>query len=411
MTFKHKLTFLLAIFALSSSIAMAEGSAPSNIAAVTARGNADGSVTVEWKSASDAKAISFYRVYFSSKSILENGGDYDDFERTKGVETTLTLRRPSGSAQKLFVGILAVNTDGIESEGFEVEAMVELNKESQTSSARAVSSSAAEIRSSAPITTENPASVQSSAATVSTTSVPMSIISLQPLSSTGILITFSKNLAKDNNVTVNSFTLTESGKTLVPIAGIQKGGASILLTVSPMKPDQLYVLSVIHNITAEDGTNLPGGLAPIALKTPAAVLVTVEKRVEQPTRKPVAVQPLDPSALDLEPRPMKDGTYTVYARWMPQGNPSAFVLSTTNDGQRFANASIVGAEETSVRYSRIRPGTFGVRVAAQERDGALSPGISKVIDLPSTGIGLIGLAGAAGALAARRRKREEDGGM
>ena len=81
----------------------------------------NGSVTVSWNAPAEQN-ISYYRVYFSSESILENGGVYDDFEATSGPETIYTLQHEIGR-RMLYVSVLAVNDQGVEGEVFVEEAV------------------------------------------------------------------------------------------------------------------------------------------------------------------------------------------------------------------------------------------------------------------------------------------------
>ncbi|KKW36944.1 MAG: hypothetical protein UY85_C0068G0002 [Candidatus Peribacteria bacterium GW2011_GWB1_54_5] len=82
----------------------------------------DGTITVTWNPPADQN-ISYYRVYFSSQSILGHGGVYDDFEATPGPETKYVLQyKPANPA--LYISVLAVNNQGVEGEVFVEEAVV-----------------------------------------------------------------------------------------------------------------------------------------------------------------------------------------------------------------------------------------------------------------------------------------------
>lgn len=82
----------------------------------------DGTITVTWNPPTDQN-ISYYRVYFSSQSILENGGVYDDFEATPGPETKYVLQHKPANPT-LYISVLAVNNEGLEGEIFVEEAVV-----------------------------------------------------------------------------------------------------------------------------------------------------------------------------------------------------------------------------------------------------------------------------------------------
>ena len=82
----------------------------------------DGSVHISWDSPTEQN-ISYYRVYFSSESILENGGEYDDFEATPDAKSSYILQyKPTGGM--LYISMLAVNDAGEEGSIFVEEAVV-----------------------------------------------------------------------------------------------------------------------------------------------------------------------------------------------------------------------------------------------------------------------------------------------
>ena len=102
---------------LFAQIAQTPG-AVTNIRAISM----DSTITVTWNPPTDQN-ISYYRVYFSSQSILEHGGVYDDFEATPGPETKYVLQyKPANPT--LYISVLAVNTEGMEGEIFVEEAVV-----------------------------------------------------------------------------------------------------------------------------------------------------------------------------------------------------------------------------------------------------------------------------------------------
>ena len=114
---RFKLILILALLLPAAVFAQAPG-AVSGIEAVV---NDDGEIEVSYEPATGD--IAYYRIYFSQRSILENGGVYDDFESTDGPETTYVLQNPP-EIGAVYVAILAVSADGSESEVFLEEASV-----------------------------------------------------------------------------------------------------------------------------------------------------------------------------------------------------------------------------------------------------------------------------------------------
>lgn len=421
---KIKIALVLSLLALPS-IVLGAGTPPSNVENVAAT-VVGSTVTVSWKAASDDTGIAFYRIYHSRKSILDNGGDYDDFERTKGVETSFTFTKTPVASGPLIIGVLAVDKDGNESEGFETEATVTI------SAASSVAVSSAPV---AMPVGSNP----------STTAQPMTINALAPVSATGILIVFSKPL-KNTDFSKGYFLLADTGGTIVPVVKARQVGTDMLIEVAPLTPGKVYILSFLNNIPADDGTVMPSSAAPaqfVGFGTPtvgsvssvssissvassSVSSVAVSSSVSSSASSvssamsssysrnpgegtpPVTTVVGDPVDLRIQTTPRSDGTYDIVATWSPMPNTRGFVLYTSLDGTNFVQNSMVGPTDTTVRYTRIRGGTrFGLRVATLAIDGKQSPGASRVVTLPNSGIGLLSVVGAAGALAARRRFRRK----
>lgn len=115
-TARHSLLGLLLVFGLPLMASAAP--LPSEVSGIMAE-RAGNDVVVSWDSA--GSGVAYYRVYWSSTSILENAGDYDDLQETEGPETTLTLKdAPKGD---VYVAVIAVDEDGQESPTFAEEAM------------------------------------------------------------------------------------------------------------------------------------------------------------------------------------------------------------------------------------------------------------------------------------------------
>ncbi len=252
MSIKQKFTVILAGVALVSSVASAAG-APSNVTNTTAvlSGN---TITVSWSAVSDA---AFYRVYYSRQSILDNGGDYDDTDRTQGTVPSYTFQSLPFKSGKLYVAILAVSADGMESEGFETEASVELP--SPAAPAASASSVPAIPTETIPVVT----------------SVPMTVSEVKADSSTGVLITFTKPVLKGHSFSPRFFLISDgSGVVLETGTGVITGsGMSILLETVKQEPTKVYHLTILEPVPAEDGTNLPTSASKISF---AGFIVPVE---------------------------------------------------------------------------------------------------------------------------------------
>lgn len=437
MSKKQILTLILAATALTAQIAFA-ADLPANVQNVQAS-MVNGGLTVTWTGVPGA---AFYRVYYSHESILNNGGNYDDFERTLAAETTYTFTKVPLTSSKIFVGVLAVDQAGNESEGFETEA----------------SADQPQVAMPAPQTAEpapepvNPAPEQPAAMpqgeNPTTTAEPMNAVQAEAVSETGVLVTFTKSIRDGASINPAFFVITDSGGTALRITAVTLNGPTALLTTDTQAPERDYTVALVYPIPASDGTNavppnpLPFrgfGHAMMEQPAPAPSEPTVPDQnpppapvqQQQQPEVPYGVNPLlapqqqpqvqpggygqnpflagvaGPTNLDLRATPRKDGTYDVVATWNPIPGVQNYGLYTAVNGQPFAWNSQVGAGDTSVQYRRVQPGTFALRVTGRTPQGQETTGVERGVNLPASGIGLIGVMAAAGAAAGARMRRRK----
>lgn len=421
MSFKHTLTIVSLALSLSATTAFA-ASLPSNVKSVQAT-QGGGSVTVMWSPVPGATA---YRIYYSHESILENGGNYDDFEHVSSTETIHVFEKAPLESPEIFFGVLAVNEEGLESEGFEVEASVAIPASSSSPSSVAMTEPTVVASSSEDTpTTEQPAGEMPVGESPTSTAVPMSITGVEAVSSTGVVVTFSKEVNGGVILNPGFFLITNSGGVVLPIEKVEVRGTQLLLTTAVQKPDDEYAFSLLGAIPASDGTNATPSEPRVLFRaqslgsettTPPPPTVPYGKNPNIPG--PVVQQPvtnnngysrpplMDPSNLELTAVLRKDGMYNVVANWIGSPNADAYSLYTSKDGSPYSWNSAVQRSETRVQYSRIAPGTFGVKVAS--RSGSQeSVGVAKAINLPASGLGLFGIAALSGMGAMRRVQRKK----
>lgn len=232
MTFTQKSILTLLTFLIPTSV-MAVG-APANVRGIQIS-NANGAITVTWQAIQEN--VSFYRVYFSHTSILGNQGNYDDFERTRGPESAYTFSKAPLTSGALFVSVLAVSPDGVESEGFEEEASLDLGGVVPVTNTT---------------TTPTVANPQ-----------PMTITSVGPISSTGILVTFSEDVALNNVTAVDGyFVVTDTGGTLLRTTRVDVVSATVMIHTDPQTPGKTYVLTFAKTIPGTKGGSVPLTVAP-----------------------------------------------------------------------------------------------------------------------------------------------------
>ena len=244
MSFKHTLTVsVLSLF--FSGIAYAAG-APANIKNVQAV-MTNGKLMVTWDTATDPTGIASYRVYYSHQSILGNDGNYDDFEQTTGPANAYTFNALPLTSPVIFIGVLAVGKDGVESEGFEVEASVAVPAGSIASS-----SPAQDV---APLFPEPVKETPSSSASSAAPLTPLIFQAAETAGSTGVLLTFDKSLPISSALSPTTFQISDTGGSLLTVtAARQMDVIHFLLTTAPQRPDTTYVIRIVPFLTAQDGS-------------------------------------------------------------------------------------------------------------------------------------------------------------
>lgn len=234
MTFTQK--SILTILALVMPTVALAVNAPANVRGIRVT-NTNGNITVTWQAV--ANNVAFYRVYYSHTSILQNQGNYDDFERTRGTEASYTFVKAPLTSGTLFVSVLAVSPDGIESEGFEEEASLDLgsNAVPQTPSVT---------------TTQD-----------TTSATPMTITSVSPVTETGILVTFSEDVKLTSEIASSGyFVVTDTGGALLPVTKVVIEGASVLIHTIKQIPNTTYILRFTSPIPGVKGGVIETSIAP-----------------------------------------------------------------------------------------------------------------------------------------------------
>ncbi len=438
----HMRIGLVALGVLAAGSVFAAGM-PSNVTRVDAKVE-NGKLVVEWDAASDEAGIASYRVYYSRESILENDGNYDDFEQTSDEGTRYEFPRFPYPGQALYVSVLAVNTSGIESEAFEVEARVELPSED----APAVTQQPTETE---PANPEAEAAAQKS----------MTIASVEAREANKVTVTFSQPIADSQEFGPGFFIVVDENGGILEVKDYAKDGAAVTLTTADQTSGRTYILGVLQRITGQDGAYIDGS-APQARFTGVATEQAVESSASSSSQEASSssvstaaaevygrnpylatntavagtatfldllrnrsqgnvmggqqaqygdtVAPENPASLRLQPVLRSDGTYNVTAEW--RGSPDTardlqgYMVAISQDGSSYVPSSTTDANQRSVQYSRLEPGIFGVRVSAFDRAGNRSTGIQNVVTLPESGLGLLGIAAVSGVAAARRLRRK-----
>ncbi|MBP9773869.1 MAG: fibronectin type III domain-containing protein [Candidatus Peribacteraceae bacterium] len=418
-----KQTSFIALLVSCVSVATAVAAAvPSSVQNVSAAYSGD-KLTVTWQAVTDTD-IDHYNVYYSRASILGNQGNYDDFERTKAADTNFTFEVAPYKGNKVFVSVMAVNKAGIESDSFEAEASAQMPTATQSSSiASSVQTSMSSSRSGlSPFDVFAPSSVPT-ISSVSSSVEPLALMRVRGYSQTGVLLEFSKALNANQALFPNQFVIVDSSGSQLTIKSVALSGSSmLLLDTAAQVGEKVYVLGLLQTVTGADNSKLAEPLPQVTFfgyknltGTQSSIPYIPNPGTQQssnPALPADLIAPEDPRNLGLTPKIRSDGTYDVGAFWVGSINSARdladYNIYTTTDGINFVPGDPVG--RTNVMFSNVEPGVFGVKVTARDSAGNESTGVSKIIDLPNSGVGLLSLIAISGAFAGNRTmKRRKQG--
>ncbi len=192
----------------------------------------DGKLVVRWSPRADAQGTAYYRIYFSDKSILGGGGNYDDFERTTNGETSYTFQTLPFTSRTIYLTVTAVNAAGVEGDSFAEEASVALpalasmppipfgSLPSDSSAAPAAASS-------------------SSGAALS----PFTLIETRSVSETGVALRFSEDVA-EQFIETGAFLMVDASGAQLTVKGVEIDGPMIVLKTAPQIAGRVYALGI-----------------------------------------------------------------------------------------------------------------------------------------------------------------------
>lgn len=351
--------------------------APVSVTGITAKVEPDG-IHVQWDAVSGN--IAHYRVFYSHESILNTGGLYDEFEKTSGAETRHILRNiPNGT--DIYISVLAVDANGVESAFFTEEAHVVLT-DTPTASATSSAASVAEVASSA---TNNPLpSVASSAATSSimstnTSADALRLLSVDVVSSTGVTLHFSHPVNVDPSRATEAVLIETASGNVLAMKRFTIQGNAIHVDTDVQERTTVYTVKIGEAITAF-GTS---GERLTVDPNEAPMLFIGHMSGKEPVQKNTKTSEVVRLRLRAQPT---GSTYRVEATWQPaEGDVKQYAISQTTDGGKTYSApQAVKPDERDLIIADVPAGTFGIRVVTVFADGSTSKGLSQQMDLPRT---------------------------
>ena len=416
--------FLLVAILLMPLTAMAQ--TPSVVTSIKAW-EQDGQVHVGWQKLPDTEHVAYYRIFFSSKSILGNNGLYDDFD-IADTQTDDHVLANAPQIPTLYFSVLAVNDQGEESPTFAEEASLKRGEGDTPPSASSGPSSE-------PISTPEPVTEGASSGDsqeVQPTNDTLTILSVEAQSSTGVLITFSLPVTLDPDQAKTAFDVRDgSGQTLAITRLVITGNTAMIHTI-PQDMTKVYQL----HVSALQGQRSDGSL--IALDASQDAILFAGYNGPDAITAPPMPPPTNGELVTVRLRGEADGQgrYSVEAAWETQSSGFAQwrIAQTIDHGMTFSPAQILPGTALGVRIPGVPSGELGLGVQGVSTDGRIiasglayirlgygpqipaqvmppqQPVMQKPIQtgLPQSGIGAwvgVSLLGAAGGLALIRRKR------
>lgn len=354
----------------------------------------DGKVVVSWDTLDD-ETVAKYNVYYSTASILDNEGEYDDFESTDGPVSFYEFENIEPGIQYYFA-VLPVDENGEEAPGFIAEASITIPEgfsNTTTSTAATSSAQSSSALSQAVFNLPNQSSSRTSSATINPTIVEddpttVSLLSVDVLNPTELKLNFSVPIQVSDEGAQNAFKITDADGNELPLVELTIDGDDVRLTTAEQVKNKVYKLEVSEPIRGylnnepldadartilfsghEDGSDAP----------------TFAPGVEDSLEFPADVQN---STISYTPRP--NGSYDVTVQWdVPNvtGGLAYYMVSQTHDGgATFMNPELIEANVGGVFLPGITAPFFGVKINTVNGAGYVSKGVLQTVQYGVTPI-------------------------
>lgn len=380
-TARHSLLGLLLVFGLPLLASAAPQ--PAEVSNIAAR-RVGSDVVVTWDAA--GSGIEYYRVYWSSMSILDNAGDYDDSEETSGPETTLTLKNaPKGN---VYVAVIAVDADGQESATFAEEAMATAITER---SSQAPSKPAPEL----------------------------SVTKTIPVGDDAIRLTFDLPIALSIDALLEAVTVTNDRGGTLAVKGLSLAENELLIRTEPQSAGRYRVTvkqGSVYGLPVVDGEPLAvikkniqlGFISNVAAQSSSATATSSSSSsiLSSASSSSVAVQSSSASSattitppsrtssssqtvalsdgpilsLDLRSFVRPDGYVDIEAEWIiaPGADIAGLAVAQSIDGGKtFSEWQPIDAALNTIRIARVPPGNFGFSLTAVDSAGTVSKPVTR----------------------------------
>lgn len=218
-----------------------------------------------------------------------------------------------------------------------------------------------------------------------TTETSMRLLSVEAISQTGVLLTFSNDIALATADAPMAFTIRDGSGAMLGLSRIVIEGKIATLTTVVQEEGKVYEVTV-SGVVRGKGT----GSATIALDSAQGPMLFQGASGSLTPAVPAAPQPQAKGAitnLSLSAKAGDKGTYAVQASWAaPKEEVSGYEIAQSIDGGKsFGQSMKVDAQTRGVSVSSVPSGEFAVAVRYIRPDGSASQGVSAKIVLPRAG--------------------------
>ncbi|MDD3896318.1 MAG: fibronectin type III domain-containing protein [Candidatus Peribacteraceae bacterium] len=370
-----RLSPLLAGITLAMSMTgSALAAQPPGITGLRAEIQDDSRAVLRWDPV--AGDIAYYRVYYSTTSILEHRGEYDDFDQTAGPLPEYTLEGIL-PGEDLYVAVMAVNVAGEESEFFSEEVRIS-----------DVGNAASSIPSALPI--QEPAAEEEDG--TETAPRPLELLSVTAVSPTEIRLTLSEPLQIRTKNAQSAFVIRQTEGGQLEILSVTVDGTTIVLTTNEQMPGAVYELRVADTLTKQTGLYIDAasrvslfagyssaGENPVAASSAPSFATSTGSTPLQEGILPSDSAVPNIRGLVLQTIQTADGLYSVKAEWDPASVSSQIVFlvigQSFDKGATIVYPHLVPANALSATVAGVPAGMFGVFVQAMDAQGRVAPGV------------------------------------
>ncbi len=358
--------------------------APDAITGIEAEAQDNGSIEVRWEAPD--QPVSYYLVYYSAESILENEGEYDDYVATEDDATSYLFETlPSNP---LFVTIAAVDTNDVPGEFFaeeiRIDAVPETETESSSSSESSAVSSTSSEESSVMVTEESSSSVDTQPTDT------LHLLSATAVSATVVRLSFSHEPAIQPADAPKAFRIvTADGKTL-PITKLTLLGTGATVTTQVQERGKVYEVQLSEPLMGTNGETLdPNDRRTFFTGHPSG-RTQEDTQAQTSSSSSSAAVHTGPEIANFRIQAIpQGGTYFVTATWTPPALPSGIleyrVFQSLDGGETFGAPGRLDGGVGGVELRGVQAGRFGLLVQTVDGTGRVSDGVFRTVSLPVPG--------------------------